>query len=126
MTTRTIKSDITVTVQIVDKKQVPREFYLPHTSHKKFWKRIFKFSFSNGFTYYYVTCKSFVDGSELMTNLAIESELVSDSQNPMELKNKFFKNFKKFISIDDCIKIFYWYKADKKKIKNIVKQFMSN
>jgi hypothetical protein len=126
MATRTHSTVITATVDIIDRKDVPKEFYLPKFSYKKDWKRLFKFNFSNGFTYYYGTNKTFVDGIDLMTNLTIESDLVDDSKSHMELKIQFFKNFKRNIKLQNCKKIYDWYKSSRNQIKDIVNQFMSN
>jgi hypothetical protein len=125
MATRKVISDITATVEIVERNSIPDNFYLPKFSHKKDWKQIFKFSFSNHFTCYYGTNKSFVDGTELMTNLTLESDIVDISKNPLDLKIKFLENFKKNINLQNCKKIYEWHKQSRDKVEDIVNQFMS-
>lgn len=124
MSRKLVKSDISVAVEIVERSDIPKEFYLSKPQ-KKDWKRIFHFTFSNGFDYYFGTNKSYVDGDELIPFLIIESEYVHNSKNFVELHKNIIEDNNSRITYSNCKKLFSWYKNKRNIIEDIVEQFMS-
>ena len=116
---------ITATVEIIQEKDIPTDFYLPIPKKTK-WKNIFKFTFSNNFTYYYGSNKSFVNCKDLLINVSLESSMVISSKNPFTLKKLFMETFNSNISIPNCKKIYNWYKNKTDVIEEILEQFLAN
>lgn len=118
---------ITASVEIIERKQVPHEFYLPYPKKKKSdWKNIFKFTFSNEFIYYYGSNKPYVNCKELLINVSLESAMVSSSKNPFILKKLFMETFNSDVNIPNCKKIYNWLKHSQKQIDDILDQFLIN
>ena len=118
------KSDIKVTVDIVERKDIPSNFYLPTYSKKKDWKQIFHFKFSNKFDFYMGSNKSFVDGTDLMTILSIELDITNETNTPFQFKKKLKKEYDSYITSKNAIKVYNWYKRKSNKVEKILEQFM--
>ena len=58
-----------------------------------------------------------------MLVLAIESEIVTKSHNPLQFKQQLKKDYDSIISIRDAFKIYNWYKKNNNKVQNIITQF---
>ncbi|ADO67040.1 hypothetical protein crov007 [Cafeteria roenbergensis virus] len=117
---------IKVTVDNIDRIKIPSKFYLPKYSENDDWKQFFHFKFSNNFEYYVGSNNSFVDGTELMTSLSIELDIVNMCSNPFQLKLYLEKMFQSKTTLKNAIKIYNWYKNKINKVTKIINQFMLN
>ena len=118
------KLDIKVTVDIIKREDIPSNFFLPRYSEKNDWKQIFHFKFSNKFDFYMGSNESFVDGTDLMTILSIELDVVNESDNPFQFKQKLKKEYDSYITSKNAIKVYNWYKRKSNKVEKILEQFM--
>lgn len=123
MSRRSVKSDISVSVEIVTRSDIPKEFYLSKPA-KNDWKRIFHFTFSNGFDYYFGTNKSYVDGDELIAFLCVELEYVNMSNDFIQLHNNIKEDNNSKITYANCKKLFKWYKPRRTQVEEIIEQFL--
>ena len=121
-----IKSNIKVSVNIIKREDIPINFYLPKYSSKKDWKQFFHFKFNNNFDYYIGSNKSYIDGTDLMTVLSVELDVINESNNPYQFKKNLEINYDSKINLKNAIKVFNWYKNKTHKVENIINQFIIN
>lgn len=120
------KQDIRVKVDIIKREDIPSNFYLPKYSSKRDWREIFQFKFSNNFEYYIGSNKPYIEGTDLMTILSVELDIVNETNNPYQFKKILENNYDSKINLRNAIKMYNWYKNKTTKVEKIINQFMAN
>lgn len=106
-------------VKIVSRDEIPKRYYLCKPSTED-WKFINKIKFTNGLKYYIGSNYEIKDLEGIKENLKSDYESYSEYDTAPELQKYFYQQFDTFIEYNDCVKIFNYYKINKKKILQII------
>jgi len=116
----TSQEDITYEIDIISRKNLPKDLYLTQFKNDKDWSCIHLYTFSNGLQYVIGSNDYYENVKDALKYLKFEYGTFKDVSSAKQLHQYFTKELMATISYQDVSKIYSYYKNHTAKIKEVL------